>query len=286
MAVNRFRSATVKRKIPKYNNFSSRVNATGGTIVDSGGYRYHTFTASGDFTITNIPAGTTVEVLCIAGGQGGTSGGVSGLTAGGGAGAVCFSTFTELESDKYTVVIGAGGSSGSVGNPSLFQGRNIEVLAAAGGSSTGGSGPGGGYSAITSAVAADLVDGFNIGDTILRNKGGNGDTADGAGGGGGAGGVGEAGATDGADNGGDGGIGTDSYSTWATATSTGVNSRYAAGGGGRGDTVQGTGGDGGGGNAGSTTGSAATANTGSGGGGGSSTGGSGGSGILIVRYLH
>src|SRR6056300_1336039 len=45
--------------------------ASGGTVVSSGGYKYHTFTSSGTFTVSS--GATTVEYLIVAGGGGGGS---------------------------------------------------------------------------------------------------------------------------------------------------------------------------------------------------------------------
>ena len=57
---------------------------TGGTIVTSGGYRYHTFTSSGSFTVSS--GSKSVEYLIVAGGGGsqGGGGGAGGDGAGGG----------------------------------------------------------------------------------------------------------------------------------------------------------------------------------------------------------
>ena len=44
------------------------VSATGGVVTDTNGYRIHTFTSSGTFTVT---AGGSVEALVVAGGAGG-----------------------------------------------------------------------------------------------------------------------------------------------------------------------------------------------------------------------
>ena len=58
-----------------FGSFPSRdvpISATGGTIVTSGGFKYHTFTSSGTFAVS---AGTgDIEVLMVAGGGGGGRG--------------------------------------------------------------------------------------------------------------------------------------------------------------------------------------------------------------------
>ena len=85
---------------------------TGGTIVTSGGYRYHTFTSSGSFTVSS--GSKSVEYLIVAGG-GGSQGG------GGGAGGYRSGTFT-VSTANYQVTVGAGGSGGgnNGGNSSAF----------------------------------------------------------------------------------------------------------------------------------------------------------------------
>ena len=45
----------------------SPITATGGTVVTSGGYKYHTFTSNGTLTVTT---GGNVEVMLVAGGGG------------------------------------------------------------------------------------------------------------------------------------------------------------------------------------------------------------------------
>ena len=48
------------------------IEATGGTIVDAGGYRTHTFTASGTFEVTSLGTQSgAAEFLVVAGGGGG-----------------------------------------------------------------------------------------------------------------------------------------------------------------------------------------------------------------------
>ena len=45
--------------------------ASGGTESTSGGYKIHKFTSTGNFIVSSAPAGSTVDVLVIAGGGGG-----------------------------------------------------------------------------------------------------------------------------------------------------------------------------------------------------------------------
>jgi hypothetical protein len=93
--------------------------ATGGTVSDSGGYRYHTFTANGTFSVTS--GNKNVEYFAIGGGGGAGSG--TALNAGGayyynsyggggGAGGVHISSMASLSAGVCNIVIGAGGVGG------------------------------------------------------------------------------------------------------------------------------------------------------------------------------
>lgn len=258
---------------------------SGGTEVTSGGYKYHTFTSSGTFTV-NAPG--TFEVLVVGGGGQGQIANLAG-GGGGGAGAVKNATIY-LDVGSTTVTIGAGGSgagaNGNFGNPTTIG----PVFAAGGGAAisistlSGVGACGAGMYGDNSAVTA--------GDNAFDgNKGGNavGSTVnDNNRAGGGGGGQGAAGGNATTAVGGVGGAGTNTYATWHTATSTGV-SDYIAGGGGGSSPSSGSalGGSGGGGNAANGGGGGSgTANTGSGGGANSDTsnGGNGGSGLVIIRY--
>jgi len=257
---------------------------TGGTLTSDATYYYRTFLSNGTLTVTNGSLGCEILVVS-GGGAGGAAQDLSSpfnilIGSGGGAGGLKVFTPT-LSPSNYTVTIGAGGSA-TVGSNS-----SLGASATTGGGffqTNGGSGGGNGY------WNNGTVQPYNAGAGIAGegNAGGNGfngivtprsSSATGGGGGSGA-----AGSTT---NGGD---GTNTYSSWATVTSTGVSGRYAAGGAG----VLGTAGAGGGGasvsNSSSNNTNHATANTGSGGGGISTSsatgvfGSNGGSGIIIVRY--
>jgi hypothetical protein len=266
--------------------------AGGNVIATDGAYWYHAFLASGTFT---PQVGLTADVLVIAGGGGGgrRHGG------GGGAGGVSYQTSRSVSSSA-SIVVGAGGAGavtsgpGTVGVNSTFDtstvitsnggGRgsgNVEGAGGAGGSGGGGDGAGIGGTANQGNTGGATGYGFNGG-------AGKGDPDYVGGGGGGSGAVGAAATST---VGGNGGAGKNTWSSLATATSTGVSGFFAGGGGGAlfytGGT-QGTGGSGGGG-AGvqGAAGTNGTANTGGGGGGngnGSFAGGTGGSGIVIIRY--
>jgi hypothetical protein len=267
------------------------VNAIGGTITSTGGYKIHTFTNSGDFTVYS--AGD-VEYLVVAGGGGAPGRDVGG---GGGAGGLLTGTLTALSSGTYTVTVGSGGLgkgdtaadvSGMKGGNSTFGSTITATGGGAGkpydkalpsGDDNGGSGGGGAGLFDLTAGTGISGQGFNGGEGV-----GNSVTYYGGGGGGGAGQVGSS-----AQNGRHGGNGIQS-------SITGTTTYYAGGGGGAGHRSQGNGteGDGGLGGGGpcnqSTTTSTRNGTDGLGGGGGASrnvglTGGSGGDGIVIIRYL-
>ena len=284
----------------------SLIQATGGTIIDSGGYRIHVFTSPGSFVVTDAGPGT-VEYLVVAGGGGG--GGVIG--GGGGAGGFRTGTNFPITAQTYPITVGGGGSGGFAWNSSSQRGNpgsesSFGPITSAGGGgggahggadsrvngTTGGSGGGGGNSTGSSG---------NIPPTSppQGNNGGNGDGNNGGGGGGAS----AAGETRVASvRGGNGGVG--SPITWIPAsygTPGPAPGRYFSGGGGGGTRSGhgsgGTGGAGGGGNGGttdlSTTSTAGTTNTGGGGGAGGhngngsgnvQSGSNGGSGIVIIRY--
>ena len=267
---------------------------TGGTITTSGGYRVHTFTSNGTFT---IPVGFTgaVEVLVVAGGGGGGANG----GGGGGAGGVISSPSVSLSGTTTNVIVGNGGIGSSTGtltggngNNSLF--GNLTAFGGGGGSGRDGGGSalsggsGGGGSGAQLSNPSGAFAGSGIGGQ--GNNGGNGTFADvgcdaAGGGGGGAGSVGFQGASFVGGNGGSG----------IASSISGINRFYAAGGGGGRTCTNSTFGIGGnniGGNGGGnvTIATNGQANTGAGGGGGggqivqSISGGNGGSGIVIVRY--
>jgi len=273
--------------------------AQGGNIVTTDGtYVYHTFTSSGAF----IPnEALTADVLVVAGGGGG------GTTTGGGSGAGGLRVLaSQTVSSATTVTVGAGGS--GTGNQGSYLTApsgtatsfgSIAVSGGGGGGNdagvggNGGSGGGGGGSSIGThaggtgnAGSYSPVEGYGGGSSTSSSP------QYASGGGGGAGGAGSNSVN--SNTGGAGGAGTNTYNSitftsWLSATNTGVGG-YLAGGGGGGvyDTATGgAGGSGGGGAGGSTSsskGGNGAVNTGSGAGGGRAGGGAGGSGIVIIRY--
>jgi hypothetical protein len=265
----------------------SSPKATGGEVYSDSSYWYHAFPMSGNFVPNQS---ITADVLVIAGG--GSAGRASG---GGGAGGVQYATSQSLTAQNYAVTIGGGGSI-SAGSGVGVKGSNStfgSIITANGGgagtrvngTTTGTGGSGGGVANANTPGSASA----GTGGTFYGNAGA-------AGGGssyGGGGGAGQAGQIL------SGGNGLNTWSSWASATGSGVSGYYAGGGGPvqNGNSGPYPGGSGGGGAGGiSTTGSTAgngtsgTISTGGGGGGGGigavtdGEGGLGGSGIVIVRY--
>jgi hypothetical protein len=287
------------------NKDSGTVNKTvtvlpsGGTRTNSGGYYYHAFTSSGTFsTSLNL----TADILIVAGGGGG---GYQ-VGGGGGAGGLVYASSQTLSSGNFTVTVGAGGAGsagsalhGTQGGNSLFQGQTTAIGGGYGNSytlsSAGSGGSGGGGTSVNQGAGSGTA-----------GQGNSGGSASSANGGGGGGGFSASGGNASGDAGGVGGDGTNTYSTFATATSTGDNGYYAGGGGGccNGTVIPNfsAGGNGGGARGlgdlgqsvtGTTNGDDADINTGGGGGGvrdfysGTNyytRAGNGGSGIVIVRY--
>lgn len=290
--------------------------ASGGTIINSGGYTYHVFSSSGTFTPT-VAGLTSVQVLNIAGGGAGGAGGGGG---GAGAGGLSYSaSYSVSNGVGVTATVGAGatglasggGTTAQNGSNSVF-GSNTANGGGAGGARLGAAdstatgkngGCGGAPSYNNPSVVGTGSQGFNGGTATDGNNAYQG------GGGGGTGAIGGS-ANPNTKGQNFGGAGTNSYSSWLSAIApamTGIsgwstattNGRIGGGGGGGGlsgytNSSGGAGGDGGGAAGGdlngpsSTIAQNATTNTGGGGGGSgdspTSGGGSGGSGIIIVRY--
>ena len=248
--------------------------ASGGTIVEDSTYYYHTFGMSGVFTPKQS---LTADILVIAGGgAGGYADNNNWENGGGGAGGLLGFASQSLTATAYTVTVGAGGASTNTssvnGGNSQFGALTASVGGGAGGTTNG---VGSSHAGLNGGSGGG---GSRVYQTAGTGTAGQGNNGASYGGGGGAG----AAAT-----GFPGGNGTNTYSSWASVTSTGVNGYYAGGGGGNG----GAGGLGGGGNSVYQASTNGTAYTGSGGGaagygvGGGSKGANGGSGIVIVRYL-
>lgn len=254
------------------------INATGGTITESNGYRIHTFTQNGVFTPSN---NGEVEYLVIGGGGGGGATN-AGNAGGGGAGGYIESIKSVVAGTPYTVNIGSGGGSYTNGSNSVFD--NITAL---------GGGKGGYYNLIAAGVGGSgggggQTSGLGAAGTASQGYAGGRSGAVSGYGGGGGGGAGEIGSNSYGTNSREGGYGGDGI----TSSITGTPITRAGGGAGssHGSATQGTpqGGLGGGGNGhyGAAAATNGSPNTGGGGGGGGENiaTGSGGSGIVIIRY--
>ena len=259
--------------------------ASGGSIYTDGTYWYHAFRATDVFT----PQITlSCDAIVIAGGGGAKTN----SSSGGGAGGLLALT-SQLISTTQIITVGAGGAGSSDNQQENNKGTNSQIgsLTAAVG---GGGGIGRNYSAgtyINGGSGAGATSGggqqavFGTGTSGQGNNGGTATNSAGEYGSGGGGGAGAVGGNGTGSAGGAGGAGSNTYSSWASATSSGVSGYYAGGGAGGGQSTSGnaSGGAGGGGSSNSNGGNGVT-NTGSGGGAGISNGGSGGSGIVIIRY--
>ena len=139
-ATGMIRYNTTDSKVEFYNGSSWAVvgteapfAASGGSIDTSSrsGYKIHTFTSPGTFTVTGDDTSKTVEVLAIGGGGAGGEGG-------GGAGALRFTNSYPVSPGNYPISIGGGGSgSQSLGNNGSTS--NFSSFSAPGGGGGGGS---------------------------------------------------------------------------------------------------------------------------------------------------
>jgi hypothetical protein len=278
---------------------------TGGTLSSDATYYYRTFRSTADLVVSNAPL--TADYLVIAGGGSGGPGVYNAYTtvfisrgSGGGAGGQVGGSAT-IAAGTYTATVGAGGVAAN-GNNSSF--NSLSAIAGGFGQSGSAGGSGGGVQGYQGTYSGTYGTTGGAGTAGQGNKGGNinADHYSSASGGGGAGSAGTNSASNGSTTAP--GAGSNTYSSWASATSTGVSGFFAGGGGPQ--TI--AGGSGGGGTGGATgfygnnnasaVGGPGTANTGGGGGGGATpqgtgsvqfhtnSGGSGGSGLVIVRYTR
>lgn len=279
-AINEAGASEASNSINATTDFSS----TGGSVSESGGYRYHTFNSSGTFWISES---RNCDWLVVAGGAGGGHGGSRG-GGGGGAGGMRNGS-TSINGSK-TVTVGGGGSrDGGNGSNSSISGIVTSTGGGAGGSNGNGSNTG-----KDGGSGGGGLGGYN-GGAGISGQGNNGGNAgdDSTYGGGGGGGRSQVGETTTGRKGGDGGNG----SSWEGTTYAG------GGGGGKADQYTpsasgGSGGSGGGGNgayvtSGGTVVHATSGQSNRGGGGGGQTywakegvrgnGAAGGSGRIIIR---
>ena len=117
------------------------ISATGGTVTTSDGYKIHTFTSGGTFTVIS---GGEVEYLVVAGGGGGGKGGPSSHeTGGGGAGGLLSGNIPTLSAGNYLVVVGGGGGNATKGTNSSINFPTLITAEGGGQGATGGNASGG-----------------------------------------------------------------------------------------------------------------------------------------------
>jgi hypothetical protein len=109
------------------------MTATGGTIVDSGGYRIHAFTTSGNLTVSALGAGAAqnfADYLIVAGGAAGGRAGGSMYAGGGGGGAggALLSNITFTSTGNSVITVGAGGAIRAHSEWPLLPGGNTTVI--------------------------------------------------------------------------------------------------------------------------------------------------------------
>jgi hypothetical protein len=102
----------------------SLTNATGGTITDvtiqGVEYRVHTFNENGNFNLISNEPNNTFDFLLVGGGGGGGDGQRGG---GGGAGGVLLEEEVELTSQNYSITVGEGVSTGTIGENTVAFGE-------------------------------------------------------------------------------------------------------------------------------------------------------------------
>ena len=298
LAVGMIRFNTTVNKLQVYDGTAWQsiggISATGGTVTEVGGYRIHTFTSNGTFTLIS---GGDVDYLVVAGGgAGGVSHGGNGV-GGGGAGGFLTGNIS-LGPGSYTITRGGGGAgssssptTGADGTDSSIANLIVVEGGGGGGAATGGDGRDGGSGG--GAATYSYTDGgtqANDGGTGVAGpprQGNNGRSTNGVSGHGGGGGGGAGSAAPAIPTNGVGGAGGSGLASSISGTST----LYAGGGGGTGWDVitAGSGGSGGGGSGGTRGSNGVYGTDGLGGGGGGAKNGSrsgdGGDGIVIIRYL-
>ena len=196
--------------------------ATGGTVTTAGDFKYHVFTSSGTFTLSN--SGTVSYLIVGGGGGGGDRHG-----GGGGAGGVLSSTWAATPG-SYTITVGLGGLRGATTEGGQTQSGTPEGAGSKGGNSSISSvatafGGGGGGTLAGNPTDTSLGSGggggggsfAGIAGTAGQGFAGGSGNNPGGGGGGGAGGAGVNADT------GTGGIGTSAYSTQLLAVGYGTS---------------------------------------------------------------
>lgn len=140
---------------------ASHIVASGGSVYDKDGYRYHKFTGNSTFSVTELATGSFSNTLnyLVCGGGGGAAGQYGNCAGGGGGGGGSIDTSRTAALGNHTVAIGARGEGGGQmgyegGTSSVFghsavgggRGGNYGTFSSGGNGGCGGGGAGGGYS--------------------------------------------------------------------------------------------------------------------------------------------
>ena len=122
--------------------WEAMVAAGGDSITTDGDYKVHTFTQSGNFTVTEAGTDAAVQYLMVAGGGGGGSGYYNSSygSGGGGAGGMITANNFSVSNGTYAIIIGAGGAGQAKNTNKTYSGSDslFSTLIATGG---GGGGP-------------------------------------------------------------------------------------------------------------------------------------------------
>ena len=151
------------------------VSAEGGTITGASGYRIHTFTTDGTFT---LPEAVLCDVLVVGGGGGGgelgsvvDNQGIK-VAGGGGAGGLVYYESLPIPAGTYSVTVGAGGAIGANGGDSsafgiTAYGGGYGALGGSGdrkgGDGASGGGANSGWQTVVAGGAAIYGDANNLG---------------------------------------------------------------------------------------------------------------------------
>jgi len=129
------------------------IQATGGTIVNCGNFRYHAFTGPGTFCVSAVgnPLGGPNNICFMVVGGGGGGQQASGGGAGG-AGGFRTSTSSPISAQAYPVAIGAGGATGTTTGVAGADGSNSVFNSI---TSTGGGGGGAGWTGPANAPPSE-----------------------------------------------------------------------------------------------------------------------------------
>ena len=146
-------------------------NSTGTYTAGGISYKYHQFTSSGTFTVSDSPPGANFDILVVGGGGGGGSN----FAGAGGAGGMIVRPALSSSTGSYTVTIGSGGAGGAA-SASGPHGANGSDTTVAFNSSTILTAKGGGAGGGKAAVGADGGSAGGAGSSYGANHAGGSET--------------------------------------------------------------------------------------------------------------